>query len=131
MDKEGCCCVDAPTEVTHRTGLDAAAEGAEGEEYWVAGWLDGVRGGPSLSGSGAELISHFGGMTGCLGGRGSRRVFLRASGSGTKWLSDSMKTQYYGNMLHNISSFQLNNFESTALYSTEMEKFNRNMPVTV
>lgn len=74
------CCVDAPAEEMDRTGLDDAAEGAE---YWVAGWLDGVRGGPSLTGSGVELISHFGGMTDCLGGRGSRRVSRRASRSGT------------------------------------------------
>lgn len=91
------CCVDAPAEEMDRTGLDAAAEGAEGEEYWVVGWLDGVRG------SGVELISHFGGMTDCLGGRGSRRVSRRASGSGTKWLSDSVKTQYHEEMLFNKS----------------------------
>lgn len=94
------CCVDAPADETDRTGLDAAVEGAEGE-YWVAGWLDGVRG------SGVELISHFGGMTDCLGGRGSRRVSLRASGSGTKWLSDSVETQYQEEMLHNKSKHNI------------------------
>lgn len=82
--------MEAPAEEMDRTGL-AAVEGAEGEEYWVVGWLDGVRGGPLLPGSGVELISHLGGMTDCLGGRGSRRVSRRASGSGAKWLSDSMK----------------------------------------
>lgn len=95
------CWVVAPAEDTDRTGLDAIAEGAEGEEYWVAGWLDGVRGGPLQPGSGVELISHFGGITDCLGGRGSRRVSRRASGSGTKWLSDSVKTQYHEDMLLN------------------------------
>lgn len=93
----------ALAEEMDQTGLEAAAEGAEGEEYWVEGWLDGVRGAPSLPGSGVEVISHFGGMTECLGGRGSRRVSLRASGSGTKWLSDSMKTKHHGEMLHNKS----------------------------
>lgn len=74
--------MDAPAEETDRTGLDA--EGPEGEEYWVVGWLDGVRGAPLLPGSGVELMSHFGGMTpDCLGGRGSRRESRRASGSGT------------------------------------------------
>ena len=84
--------MDTPAEETHRPGLGAAGGGPEGEEYWDAGWLHWVRGDPSLSGLGAELISHFGAMTGCLGGRGSRRVFLRASASGTKW-SDS-ETQF-------------------------------------
>lgn len=83
--------MDAPAEETDRTGLGAAA-GAEGVEYWVVGWLDGVLGGPLLPDSGVELISHFGGMTDCFGGRGSRRVSRRASGSGTKWLSDSENT---------------------------------------
>lgn len=78
----------APVEDTDRTGLDVTLEG---EVYCVVGWLDGVRGGPSLPGSGVELISHFGGMTDCLGGRGSRRVSRRTSESGTKWLSDSKK----------------------------------------
>lgn len=77
-----------PAEETDRTGLDVAAEA---EEYWAAaGWLEGVRGGPLLPGSALELISHFGGWTVCLGGRGSRKLSCRASGSGTKWLSDSM-----------------------------------------
>lgn len=79
--------MDAPTEDTDRTALDAAAEG---EEYWDAGWLEGVRGWV-LTGSGVEVISHFGGMRDCLGGRGSRRVSRRASGS--KWMSDSVKTR--------------------------------------
>lgn len=57
------------------------------------GWLDGVRAGPSLPGSGVEVISHFGGMTVCLGGRGSCNVSRSASGPGTKWLSDSMNAQ--------------------------------------
>ncbi len=93
--------MDAPAEEMDRTGLDATAEGAEGEGYWAVGWLEGVRGEPLLPGSGVELINHFGGMTDCLGGRGSRRVSRRASGSGTKWLSDSMKTQYHQVMLYN------------------------------
>lgn len=83
--------MDTPVDETHRTGLDATVKVAEGDEYWVVGWLDGVRGGPSLSMSGAGLTSHFGGMTGCLGGRGSRSVFRSVSGSGTKWLSGSME----------------------------------------
>lgn len=72
--------------------MDAAAEGAEGEEYWVVGWLDGVRGEALPPGSGVEPMSHFGGITECFGGRGSRRVSRRASGSGAKWLSDSENT---------------------------------------
>lgn len=44
-----------------------------------------------LTGSGVEVMSHFGGMRDCLGGRGSRRVSRRASGS--KWMSDSVKSQ--------------------------------------
>lgn len=59
-----------------------------------------MRGGTLLPGSGVELISHFGGMTDCLGGRGSHKVSRRASGSGTKWLSDSMKKQYHEDMLY-------------------------------
>lgn len=87
--------MDAPTEDTDRTALDAAAEAAEGEEY--AGWLEGVRGWV-LTGSGVEVMSHFGGMRDCLGGRGSRRVSRRASGS--KWRSDSVKPRYKnGNVL--------------------------------
>lgn len=80
----------APAEETVRAGLATAAE--EEEEYRVVGWLDGVRGEPSLPGSGVELISHFGGMIDCLGGSGSRRVSRSASRSGTKWLSDSKNT---------------------------------------
>lgn len=99
--------MDAPAEDTDRTGFDVAAEGAEGEEYWVVEWLDGVRGRPLLPGSGVELMSHFGGMTECLGGRGSRRVSRRASGSGTKWLSDSVKTQYHEEMLYNKSTHNI------------------------
>lgn len=83
--------MDAPAEDTDRTGFPAPAEEAEGEEYWLLGWLDGVRGEDLLLASGAEVMSHFGGIMDCLGGRGSRRVSLRASGSGTKWLSDSVK----------------------------------------
>ncbi|TNN76270.1 hypothetical protein EYF80_013558 [Liparis tanakae] len=60
-----------------RTGFGATAEG---EQYWLAWWLDGGRGGPLLPGSGVDVISHFGGMTVCLGGRGSRRVSRKASG---------------------------------------------------
>lgn len=89
--KDEDCWVDVPAEETDRTGL----EEAEGEEYWVAWWLEGVRGGPLLPGSAGEVISHFGGMTDCLGGRGSRRVSRRDSGSGMKWLSDSVKTWHH------------------------------------
>lgn len=78
--------VEAPAEDTERTGFPAV----EGEEYWLAGWLDGVRGDDLPPGSGPDVMSHLGGMTVCLGGRGSRRVSLRDSGSGTKWLSDSV-----------------------------------------
>lgn len=88
--------MDAPAAEMERTGFGATAEGAEGEQYWFVWWLDGVRGGPLLPGSGVDVISHFGGMTVCLGGRGSRRVSRKASGSGTKWLSDSMETQQHG-----------------------------------
>lgn len=84
--------MDTPAEETGRTALDAAVEEAEGDGYCAAGWLDGARGGPSPPGSGVEVISHFGGITVCLGGIGSRRVSRRASGSGTKWLSDSKNT---------------------------------------
>lgn len=45
-----------------------------------------------LTGSGVDVMSHFGGMRDCLGGRGSRRVSRRASGS--KWMSDSVKSQH-------------------------------------
>lgn len=82
----------ALAEETVRAGLAAAAAAAaEGEGYWAVGWLDGVRGGPSVAGSEVEVINHFGGMTDCLGGRGSRKVSRNASRSGTKWLSDSIK----------------------------------------
>lgn len=80
-------CVLVPAEDTDRTGLGFPAEG---EEYWIEGWLDGVRGEPSLPDSEVELISHLGGITDCLGGRGSRRVSCSVSRSGTKWLSDSI-----------------------------------------
>lgn len=76
--------VEAPAEDTERTGFP------DGEENWLPGWLDGVRGDDLAPGSGPDVISHLGGMTVCLGGRGSRRVSLRESGSGTKWLSDSV-----------------------------------------
>lgn len=79
--------MDAPAEDTERTGFPAAADG---EEYWLLGWLDGVRGDDLAPESGPDVISHLGGMTVCLGGRGSRRVSLRESGSGIKWLSDSV-----------------------------------------
>lgn len=88
--------MDAPAEETERTGLGAAAGGAEGEQYWFVWWLDGVRGGPLLPGSGVDVISHFGGMTDCLGGRGSRKVSRKASTSGTKWLSDSARNTISG-----------------------------------
>lgn len=84
--KDEDCWVDVPAEETDRTGLEVA----DGEEYWVVWWLEGVRGGPLLPGSAGEVISHFGGMMDCLGGRGSRRVSRRDSGSGMKWLSDSL-----------------------------------------
>lgn len=79
--------MEAPAEDTERTGFPAAADG---EEYWLPGWLEGVRGDDLAPESEADVISHLGGMMVCLGGRGSRRVSLRESGSGTKWLSDSV-----------------------------------------
>lgn len=81
-----------PTAEVFLVGLGAVLRDAETDGYWAELWFDGGRSGPSLPGSGVELINHFGGMTDCLGGRGSRRVSFSASGSGTKWLSDSMKT---------------------------------------
>lgn len=87
----GDCWADAPTEDTDRTALDAAAEVAEGEAYWDTGWLEGVRGWV-LTGSVVEVMSHFGGIRDCLSGRGSCRASRRASGS--KWMSDSVKTRY-------------------------------------
>lgn len=78
--------MDAPAEDTDRTALEAAAEVAEGEVYWDAGWPDGVRGW-LFTGSAVEVMSHLGGMRDCLSGRGSCRAFRRASGS--KCMSDS------------------------------------------
>lgn len=81
--------MDAPAEDTDRTALEAAAEVVGGVEvYWHAGWLEGVRGWV-FTGSAVEVMSHFGGMRDCLSGRGSCRVFRRASGS--KCMSDSVK----------------------------------------
>lgn len=45
-----------------------------------------------LTGSAVEVMSHFGGTRDCLSGRGSCRVSRKVSGS--KWMSDSVKTQY-------------------------------------
>lgn len=80
--------MDAPAEDTDRTALEAAAEVAGGEVYWDARWLEGVRGWV-FTGSAVEVMSHFGGIRDCLSGRGSCRVFRRASGS--KCMSDSVK----------------------------------------
>lgn len=52
------------------------------EQNEVPGLWMGVWGKASVPGSVVELINHLGAMTDCLGGRGSRRVSLRASGSG-------------------------------------------------
>lgn len=93
----GNCWEDTPTEDTDRTALEAAAEVADWELYWDTGWLEGVRGWV-LTGSAVEVMSHFGGTRDCLSGRGSCRVSRRVSGS--KWMSDSVKTQYkYWNVL--------------------------------
>ncbi len=74
-------CVLAPAEDTFRIGFPAmlTAEAAEEEEKAAAGLWTGVRGKLSAPGSGVEVISHFGGMTDCLGGRGSHNVSLRTS----------------------------------------------------
>lgn len=84
-------CVLAPAEETFRSGFPAVLtaeeeeelEEAEEEEKPAAGLWTGVRGKLSTPGSGVEVISHFGGMTDCLGGRGSRSVSLRTSELGT------------------------------------------------
>lgn len=80
-------CVLAPAEDTFRSGFPAVLtaeeeevlEEAEEEEKAAAGLWTGVRGKPSAPGSGVEVISHLGGMTDCLGGRGSRSVSLKTS----------------------------------------------------
>ena len=59
-------------------------EEEEAEEKEAGGLWTGVRGGPSAPGSGVEVISHFGGITDCFGGRGSRKVSRMVSESGTK-----------------------------------------------
>lgn len=61
---------------------DGELEETEEEENEVAGLWTGVWGKGSEPHSAVELMNHLGGMTACLGGRGSRRVSLRASGSG-------------------------------------------------
>lgn len=82
----------APAEETFRRGFPAVLtaeeeeeelEEAEEEEKPATGLWTGVRGKLSTPGSGAEVISHLGGMTDCLGGRGSRSVSLRSSELGT------------------------------------------------
>lgn len=80
--------MDVPAEDTDRTALEAAAEVAEGEVYWDAGWPEGVRGWV-FTGSAVEVMSHLGGMRDCLSGRGSCRAFRRASRS--KCMSDSVE----------------------------------------
>ena len=71
-------------------GLAGADEGEnDEEEYGDTGWAEGPRGEPSWTDSGAEVISHLGGIMECLGGSGSRRVSCSISSSGTKWLADS------------------------------------------
>lgn len=62
---------------------DGELEETEEEEKEVAGLWTGVWGKTSMPGSVVELISHLGAMRDCLGGRGSRRVSLKASESGT------------------------------------------------
>lgn len=84
-------CVLAPVEETVRSVFPAVLtaeeeeelEEAEEEEKAAAGLWTGVRGRLSPPGSGVEVISHFGGMVDCLGGRGSRSVSLRTSELGT------------------------------------------------
>lgn len=102
--------MDVPAEDTERTGFPAAVDG---EENWLPGWLEGVRGDALAPESGPDVISHLGGITVCLGGSGSRRVSLRESGSGTKWLSDSVvrkeKKKKNTNMMECDSSFTLIN----------------------
>lgn len=88
--------MDVPAEDTERTGFPAPADG---EENWLPGWLEGLRGDDLALESGPDVISHLGGMTLCLGGSGSRRVSLRESGSGTKWLSDSVVMKIEKNKL--------------------------------
>lgn len=79
-------CVLAPAEDTFRSGFPAVLTAEEEEEELEeeeekadAGLLAGVRGKLSAPGSAVEVISHFGGMTDCLGGRGSRSVSLKPS----------------------------------------------------
>lgn len=62
---------------------DGELEETEEEGNEVAGLWTGVWGKASVPDSVVELISHLGEMTDCFGGSGSRRVSLRASGSGT------------------------------------------------
>lgn len=82
-------CVLAPAEDTFRSGFPAVLtaeeedELEEEEEKADAGLWTGVRGKLSAPDSGVEVISHFGGMTDCLGGRGSRSVSLKTSELGT------------------------------------------------
>lgn len=80
-------CVLAPADETVRRVFPAKLVAEDGgeleemeeEEKEVAGLWMGVRGEPSMPGSGLELINHLGGIIDCLGGRGSRKVSLRAS----------------------------------------------------
>lgn len=85
-------CVLAPAEDTFRSGFPAVLtaeeeeeelEEAEEEEKAAAGLWTGVRGKLSAPDSGVEVINHFGGMTDCLGGKGSRSVSLKISELGT------------------------------------------------
>lgn len=75
-------CVLTPAEETFRrvfpVVLTAEEELDEAEEEEKAAvWLwTGVRGKLLTPGSGGEVNSHFGGITDCLGGRGSRSVSL-------------------------------------------------------
>lgn len=61
---------------------DGELDEMEDEEKDVAGLWTGVWGKASVPGSVVEVISHLGATMICLGGSGSRRVSLRASGSG-------------------------------------------------